>query len=499
MRIRPLGWLTLGVTLLLLVLAGCSRDSGPTTDSISDQSTEQAADISPSDPINEPDGAASATVVGTESDVIAFVNDVPISADQFERTKQQVLSQYQQIYSQFGQDVRTLLGGAQGRLFELRIEDETLEQATTRALVLGELDRRNAPISDDDVDAEFQRQFDEFLTVFGMEEAEFKIAFDTGTLQGYQTADLTFDQFIDYTKQSVREEFEIQAVQRLIAGPIEHSTEELIAFFDERRSDYDIAEQVHASHILVADEALAQQLLDELEAGADFAVLAQEHSVDTGSGTRGGDLGWFERGRMVAPFDEAAFATPVGELSGIITTEYGYHIIWVAEYQPEVKPTYDEVADYVTADFEAEVMSQRFTEWYTIARPTATIVITEPMLNAFRKQQTDIDEGLQAFVTLRDEESVDDLYLNYIIATIYETKMDETRSQKLGIEGNENLTPSQQEAIRALESEIETFQSEALASYEAALIVLGSDPEIEARIQMLTIEEAEGVDATSSE
>ena len=496
MRIRPLGWLTLGISLLLLVLAGCSRDSGPTADSVSEQSTEQVADAPAIEPINE---RAPTTVVETEADVIATVNGVPISTAQFERTKQQVLSQYQQIYSQFGQDVRTLLGGAQGRLFDLRIEDETLEQATTRALVLGELDRRNAPISEDEVDAEFQRQFIEFLAIFGMEEAEFEIAFDNGTLEGYQTGDLTFDQFIDYAKQSVREEFEIQAVQALIAGPIEHSTEELVAFFQERRSEYDIAEQVHASHILVATEQLARQLLDELEAGGDFAALAQEHSTDTGSGSRGGDLGWFERGRMVAPFDEAAFSLPVGELSDIVQTQYGYHIIWVTEYQPEVKPEYDEVAEYVTADFEAEVMTQRFTEWYAMARPMAEIVITEPMLDAFRKQQEDLDEGLQAFVALRDEGIVDDLYLNYIIATIYETKMDETRSQKLGIEGNESLTPSQQEAISALEAEIKTFQSEALASYEAALTVLGANPEIEARIEMLTFEEAEETDETSSE
>ncbi|MBE0636090.1 peptidylprolyl isomerase, partial [Candidatus Bipolaricaulota bacterium] len=193
----------------------------------------------------------------------------------------------------------------------------------------------------------------------------------------------------------------------------------------------------------------------------------------------------FERGRMVAPFDEAAFTTPVGELSDIITTEYGYHIIWVAEHQPEVNPAYEEVAEHVTADFEAEVKSQRFTEWYTVARPIAEIVVNDAMLDAFRKQQVDLDEGLQAFIALRDAGTVDDLYLNYIIGTIYETKMDEASSKKRGVEGNETLTPSQQEQIAALETEIGMYQSQALASYEAALAVLGTDPEIEARIEML--------------
>jgi len=499
MRLRSLGVVALSAALLLLVLAGCSRDSGPTANSVSDKPNEQVADEQALDHRPQLDETVSATVVDAGVDIMARVNGVPISVDQFDRTKQQVLSQYQRIYSQFGQDVRTMLGGAQGRLFDLRIQDEALEQATTRALVLGELDRRNAPVPEDEIDAEFQRQFDQFLAMLGMEEEAFRVAFDDGTLEGYQTGGLTYTQFIEYAKQSVREESEIQAVQALIAGTIQHSTEELRAFFGEHRSDYDISEQIRASHILVADESVARQLLEDLKAGADFAALAHEHSTDTGSGARGGDLGWFERGRMVEAFEEAAFTTPAGELSDVIATQYGYHIIWVTEYQPEARPDYVDVAEYVAADFEAEVMAQRFDDWYELARPAAMIVIEDPMLNAFRKQQDDLDAGLRAFIALRDEGTVDDSYLSYIIGTIYETKMDEARSQKMGIEGSEALTPTQQEAIRVLETEIKTFQSEALASYEAALTVLGSDPEIEARIQMLTFEEANEADETSPE
>ncbi len=476
MRIRPLVWFILGVSLLLLALAGCSRQPTPATDDVSEQPASQVADL----PAIEP--SSTTPVVGSEPEFVAIVNGVPISLEDFERTKQQVLDQYQQIYSQFGQDVRTLLGGAQGRLFDLRIEDETLEQATTRAIIIAELNRRDAAVSDTEVDAEFQKQFNEFLSNFDMEESEFKTAFESGALVGYETGNLTYEQFIANAKQSVREEYENQAVQTLIAGSIDYSEDELIAFFEEHRSEYDIAEQVRASHILVTDEALAQQLLDELNGGADFAVLAQEYSTDTGSGARGGDLGWFERGRMVASFDEAAFSTPVGEFSDIVPTEYGYHIIWVTEHQPAVKPEFSQVAEHVTADFEANVKSQRFSDWYTVARPAADIVIADPMLDAFRKQQEDLDTGLQAFIELRDEGTVDDLYLNYIIGTIYETKMDEATSKKRGLEGNETLTPSQQEQLAALEAEISDYQAQALAAYSAAIAVLGTDPEIEARL-----------------
>ena len=157
MRVRSLGVVAFSAALLLLMLAGCSRDSGPTANSVSDKPNEQVADEQALDHRTQLDETVSATVVDAGGDIMARINGVPISVDQFDRTKQQVLSQYQRIYSQFGQDVRTMLGGAQGRLFDLRIQDEALEQATTRALVLGELDRRNAPVSEDEIDAEFQR------------------------------------------------------------------------------------------------------------------------------------------------------------------------------------------------------------------------------------------------------------------------------------------------------------------------------------------------------
>ena len=86
-------------------------------------------------------------------------------------------------------------------------------------------------------------------------------------------------------------------------------------------------EQVKARHILVATAEEATALIARLEAGEDFATLAQEASLDTGSGTQGGDLGWFPRGAMVPAFDEAAFALQPGEMSEPVESEYGFHII----------------------------------------------------------------------------------------------------------------------------------------------------------------------------
>lgn len=86
--------------------------------------------------------------------------------------------------------------------------------------------------------------------------------------------------------------------------------------------------KVRASHILVAtkQKALAEKLLAQAKAGANFAALAKKYSTDTGSKVKGGDLGYFGHGTMVAPFDKAAFAMKVGEIR-LVQSQYGWHII----------------------------------------------------------------------------------------------------------------------------------------------------------------------------
>ncbi|MBR9678481.1 MAG: peptidylprolyl isomerase [Nanoarchaeota archaeon] len=84
--------------------------------------------------------------------------------------------------------------------------------------------------------------------------------------------------------------------------------------------------QVHCAHILVKTEEKAKELLEKINAGESFSKLAQEHS-ECPSGKKGGGLGWFGRGMMVKPFEQEAFKLKKGELSGIVKTQFGYHLI----------------------------------------------------------------------------------------------------------------------------------------------------------------------------
>jgi peptidyl-prolyl cis-trans isomerase D len=128
------------------------------------------------------------------------------------------------------------------------------------------------------------------------------------------------------------------------------TTQELQARYQQNASMYSTPEQVRASHILLKTEGKdkaevrkqAEQVLAKVKAGGDFAALAKQYSEDT-SKDQGGDLDYFGRGRMVKPFEDAAWALEVGQTSGIVESEFGFHIIKLTDKKAATTRTLDEV------------------------------------------------------------------------------------------------------------------------------------------------------------
>jgi peptidyl-prolyl cis-trans isomerase D len=145
------------------------------------------------------------------------------------------------------------------------------------------------------------------------------------------------------------------------------SDDEVKAYYDEHRDDrFTAPEEVRARHILIklppaADEKAraaartkAEDVLAKVKKGADFAKLAQEVSEDTGTASKGGDLGLFSRGHMVPAFDAAAFALEPGGVSDIVETPFGFHIIKVEEKVPGGQKPLEAVRDEIVKTLTAE-------------------------------------------------------------------------------------------------------------------------------------------------
>lgn len=144
------------------------------------------------------------------------------------------------------------------------------------------------------------------------------------------------------------------AIQKIYDDQV--SDDAIRAAYEETYLNADLGTEYNASHILVETEEAATALLVELQAGLDFVEAAQEHSTGP-SGPSGGSLGWFGRGAMVAPFDEAVAAMEVGALSAPVQTQFGWHIIKLNETRAIEAPAFELVAEELADEIGSAILS----------------------------------------------------------------------------------------------------------------------------------------------
>ena len=147
-------------------------------------------------------------------------------------------------------------------------------------------------------------------------------------------------------------------VANLPQAPASVTDAEVQQYYQDHLKDYQVDEQVKVRHILIAvnnpsddaaAKAKAQSILDQLHHGADFAKLAMEYSDDPGSKSQGGELGWIKHGVTVPEFDQTAFSLQPGQISGLVRTKFGYHIIQTEARQAAHTRPLDEVKAEITA------------------------------------------------------------------------------------------------------------------------------------------------------
>jgi peptidyl-prolyl cis-trans isomerase C len=218
---------------------------------------------------------------------------------------------------------------------------QALDQLVMRELVMQEAQARRIAPDEAAVEREYKQARGQFKTP--QEWARFlsSSGFDE---TGFRT-ELRSRHMVDAF---VRQETEKQS-------PAAVSEADAKAFYDQNPTLFDSGERVRASHILLrvpegaapdvrkAKRAQAEAALARVRKGDDFAAVAREVSEDPGSGPRGGDLGPFGKGQMVPPFEQAAFALQTGQVSGLVESPFGYHIIKVHERMPASKVPFETV------------------------------------------------------------------------------------------------------------------------------------------------------------
>ena len=216
---------------------------------------------------------------------------------------------------------------------------KALEQLVTYTVLSQETRARKVNVTD----AEIESGIQQMRAQFPNEEA-FKKALES---RGMTIDKLKADTRIDISINKM-----VEAEVSTQAPPADAQVRE---FYDKNPDKFKQDEAVRASHILfrvdeTADAATKKKAMDQAQSvlkqardGADFAELAKKHSAD-GSAQQGGDLNFFTRGQMVPPFDQAAFAMKPGEISDIVTTQFGYHIIKVTERRPAATVPFEQVS-----------------------------------------------------------------------------------------------------------------------------------------------------------
>jgi len=194
--------------------------------------------------------------------------------------------------------------------------------------------------------------------------------------------------YYDYVNAKARKEFDAN---------IEAHTRRAADIYRVKAEQYFEPERVHAAHILIDAKkrgreealALAQKLRVQIAAGADFAVLAKEHSDDPGSKAQGGDLGFFEAKTMVKGFAEEAFRLSAKEpLSAPVETRFGFHIIKFIDRKPARTKTFDEVKGAILAELKQQFAAEALTEHQREFLADASLEVDEKALDSLHLKLT---------------------------------------------------------------------------------------------------------------
>jgi peptidyl-prolyl cis-trans isomerase D len=247
-------------------------------------------------------------------------------------------AQLEQAFNQQGQTLNDGIEGIRDAWTMKKLNDSTLQGVV---------------VTPQEVEAEYRKKYERAKIQY--------IAFPPGKFNDVKPTEKELQDYfaVNHAKYSMPEKYSYQVVlfdQDKIEQSLQISDAQLRQAYSSSMDNFRMPERIRARHILIRTEgksdaekkallAKAEGILKQLQGGADFAETAKKVSEDTGTKDKGGDLDFFVKGQMVPEFDKMAFGLPVKQISPVVTTQFGYHIIQVTDKQPARVQPFEEVKE----------------------------------------------------------------------------------------------------------------------------------------------------------
>lgn len=292
--------------------------------------------------------------------VIAVVNGRAITLSELKEREAPLIKQVSEIY--IGAERDKKLADMERKVMDSLIEDLLLET---------EAEKSGMKVSERDIDD-------------AVEDVKKQNSLNDEALKdALKREGLTYEMYRTQIKRQIEKS---RVIGQQVRAKVTVTDRDLTEYYDRNKRLFLIDEAVNVSHILfivpekasdAEAEKIRKQALDVLETakrGKDFPELAKKYSQDA-SGKQGGSLGFFKKGQLLPAFESAAFSLKKGEISGLVRTEYGFHIIKVDDVKEAAPEPFESVKEKIRSTVTSEMMEQRYKEWMEELKKSAVIEI----------------------------------------------------------------------------------------------------------------------------
>jgi peptidyl-prolyl cis-trans isomerase C len=193
----------------------------------------------------------------------------------------------------------------------------------------------------------------------------------------------------------IKEQLQIESLlKKKIASNAQLNDEELKKYYDANKDKFKKEKEINTRHILLKTEEEAKQIKEKLQNGEDFVELAKKFSIDPNAKTTGGELGFYPKGSLLPEYEDVAFKlAKVGQVSGIVKSQYGYHIIRLEGAKPPTFVAFDEVKDFIKQQIAQEKQKELVEKYIEDLKKSSKITINETLLKEEKPVAPEKPEG----------------------------------------------------------------------------------------------------------